>query len=385
MPDRNGKTALVLAGGGIMGAAYEIGCLTALDRLFSPGFSTTEFDTYIGVSAGSVIATLIANRISPGLLFSDITHDKRTVYNWGRKDIYRLDALGIVGSFWQVLRNLFGIYRNYRRNRWSFNLHELFYILQEQFPAGLFSLGPMQDFLCQAFAKEGIINDFHLLERELYIPAYDLDRGERVVFGEEGFRDIPICKAITASCAVPYFFRPHRVDGRYYIDGSIGRLSHLDLAIARGARLVVLINPRVPMDNDMERFCLPSLSYGKCSSIANLGITFAWEQSQRIDSREKLSLALDTPRRARCSCSTPPSSPRSTRLWAVPAARRSPPRAARTPPVPPPLRRGRRPRPARPANTCRWPRTPPAATTPRSTSFSSSPEGRSRSSSFRVR
>ena len=43
MTDQRSKTAMVLAGGGIMGAAYEIGCLAALDRLFCPGFSTRRF------------------------------------------------------------------------------------------------------------------------------------------------------------------------------------------------------------------------------------------------------------------------------------------------------------------------------------------------------
>jgi len=51
MARRRSKTALILAGGGIMGAAYEIGCLTALDKLFAPGFSSRRFDIYIGISA----------------------------------------------------------------------------------------------------------------------------------------------------------------------------------------------------------------------------------------------------------------------------------------------------------------------------------------------
>jgi hypothetical protein len=46
------------------------------------------------------------------------------------------------------------------------------------------------------------------------------------------------------------------------------------------------------MVNDQERSCLPSLSFGKCSSIADLGISFAWEQSRRIETKEKLDLAL---------------------------------------------------------------------------------------------
>lgn len=297
MPPAKNKTALVLAGGGIMGAAYEIGCLTALDRLFAPGFNTRRFDIYVGVSAGSVVATLVANRISPNALFKAIANNEQSAFNFHRRDIYRLDYREVFASFWNLATNLFRIFKNYRRNRWTFSLVDVIHILQEQFPAGLFSLGPLQRYLCHAFHREGVVDDFHLLKTELYIPAYDLDRGRRIVFGSEGYRDMHICQAITASCAIPYFFRPHKVDGHYYMDGSIGRITHIDIAIERGAKLIVVINPRVPMDNDLDRFCLPSLSYGECSSIADLGITFAWEQSQRIENKEKLDLALAMYRR----------------------------------------------------------------------------------------
>ena len=52
------KAALVLAGGGMTGAAYEIGALTALDRLFAPDFSSNRFDVYVGTSAGSILTGL---------------------------------------------------------------------------------------------------------------------------------------------------------------------------------------------------------------------------------------------------------------------------------------------------------------------------------------
>lgn len=295
-PNRN-KTALVLAGGGIMGAAYEIGALAALDRLFAPGFATTRFDMYVGVSAGSVIAALAANRIPPSILFRTIANNESRVFNWRRRDIYRLDTLEILSSFRDMVLNLFRIFRNYRRNRWRFSLKDFFYILQEQFPAGLFSLGPMQNYLCQSFRQEKILDDFHLIKPELYIPAYDLDLGRRVIFGSEGFRDLHVCQAITASCAIPYFFRPYKIGERYYMDGSIGRVTHIDIALEKGAKLIVVINPRVPMLNEKERHCLPSLSYGRCSSIAELGISFAWEQAQRIENKEKLDLAMEIYRR----------------------------------------------------------------------------------------
>jgi NTE family protein len=298
MTIRQYKTALITAGGGIMGAAYEIGCLTALDRLFRSGFNSRRFDMYIGVSAGSVIATLMANRIAPALLYRSIMNNERRVFNWHRSDIYRFDAREVFASFRDVARNLFHIYRHYQKSRWTFARGDIFHILQEQFPAGIYSLEPLEKYLCQAFHREGIIDDFRRLDTDLFIPAYDLDRGERVVFGSEGFRDAHICQAITASSAIPTFFRPHKVDGSYYIDGSTGDVSHLDIAIERGARLIVVINPRVPVCNDAEHSCLPSLSFGRCSAIAELGFTFAWEQAQRIESKGKFNLALQNQRRA---------------------------------------------------------------------------------------
>lgn len=298
MTDQQSKTAMILAGGGIMGAAYEIGCLAALDRLFGPGFSTRRFDTYIGISAGSVIATLIANRINPGELFKTIARNERTVFNWRRRDVYRFDWWAVVRSLAGLPVNLLKIRQHYRKRGWEFSLNELPHLFQEQFPAGLFSLTPLQSYLCDSFRNEGLCDDFRQLGRDLFIPAYDLDSGERVVFGTAEHQDLHICQAITASSAIPFFFRPHRIGENAYVDGSTGQVSHIDIAIKNGAKLIVIINPRVPFRNDQDITCLPSLSYGKCSKIDELGIIFTWEQAKRIECREKLMLALDYHRKA---------------------------------------------------------------------------------------
>jgi len=292
-----GKSALVLAGGGIMGAAYEIGSLAALDRLFAPGFSTRRFDTYLGVSAGSIIAALIANRIAPADLYTAIAGNEQNLLNWQRRDIYRFDLRKLFGSSWRVLRNIFRILGYHRRNHWRFSLHEFFYILQEQFPAGIYSLDPMEHYLRRAFASEGLSNLFEELNCELLIPAYDLDRGQRTVFSRDDDLDCTISQAITASSAIPYFFQPYRINGNDYLDGSTGRVLHLDLAIEAGAKLLVVINPRTPMDNSSDHACLPSLSYGHCARIAELGISFTLEQARRIEAKEKLDLALENFRR----------------------------------------------------------------------------------------
>ncbi|MDT8442751.1 MAG: patatin-like phospholipase family protein [Desulfuromonadales bacterium] len=288
MTDQRSKTAMVLAGGGIMGAAYEIGCLAALDRLFSPGFSTRHFDTYIGISAGSVIATLIANRIPPRGLFSTIARNERTVFNWRRSDIYRFDWWTTLSAFGRLPFNMLNILRHYRKSNWEIHLSDLPHLLHEQFPAGLFSLHPLQSYLCRSFREEGLCDTFGELNCELFIPAYNLDTGERVIFGTKEQQDLHICQAITASSAIPFFFQPYRIGDNAYLDGSTGKVPHLDIAIDNGAKLIVLINPRVPFRNDPEITCLPSLSYGKCSQIDELGVMFTWEQAKRIESREKL-------------------------------------------------------------------------------------------------
>jgi predicted acylesterase/phospholipase RssA len=293
MNEQRSKTAMVLAGGGIMGAAYEIGCLTALDRLFNPGFSTRRFDTYIGISAGSVIASLVANRIDPGGLFRTIARNESTVFNWRRRDVYRVNWWATIHSLAGLPFNLLRVLKHYRKNNWQVSLGDLPHLIHEQFPAGLFSLEPLQSYLCKAFHNEGLCDDFKELSCELFIPAYDLDSGERIIFGKPGLQELHICQAITASSAIPFFFQPHRINQRAYLDGSTGKVTHIDIAIENGAKLIVLINPRVPFCNDQNTTCLPSLSYGKCSQIDELGVLFTWEQAKRIESREKLIMALD--------------------------------------------------------------------------------------------
>ena len=58
------KTALVLGGGGFTGGVYEIGALRALD-LLTVNRTVNDFDVYVGTSAGSFVAALTANGVTP--------------------------------------------------------------------------------------------------------------------------------------------------------------------------------------------------------------------------------------------------------------------------------------------------------------------------------
>ena len=54
----------MLGGGGFTGGVYEIGALRALD-LLAVNRTVNEFDVYVGTSAGSFVASLAANGVTP--------------------------------------------------------------------------------------------------------------------------------------------------------------------------------------------------------------------------------------------------------------------------------------------------------------------------------
>ena len=61
---RRNKVGIALAGGGPLGAIYEIGALVALERALR-GVSLTDLDVYVGVSSGAFLAAGLANGMAP--------------------------------------------------------------------------------------------------------------------------------------------------------------------------------------------------------------------------------------------------------------------------------------------------------------------------------
>ena len=57
------KTGLAIAGGGPVGAIYELGALRALDESID-GLKFHKLDVYVGVSSGALIAASLPKGIS---------------------------------------------------------------------------------------------------------------------------------------------------------------------------------------------------------------------------------------------------------------------------------------------------------------------------------
>jgi predicted acylesterase/phospholipase RssA len=116
----------------------------------------------------------------------------------------------------------------------------------------------LERYVRQGLAGSESGNRFANLKRELYIIATDLDNGARAVFGQGEDERPSISMAVAASSAVPVLYRPVRIGDSDYVDGGMRGSASLDVAIEKGANLVICINPLVPYDNS-DRDCIPFL------------------------------------------------------------------------------------------------------------------------------
>src|SRR5215218_8551531 len=76
---KRSKTALVLGGGGFTGGVYEIGALRALD-LLTVNRTVNDFDVYVGTSAGSFVASMVANGVTPEEMMRVVDHQRPTAF-----------------------------------------------------------------------------------------------------------------------------------------------------------------------------------------------------------------------------------------------------------------------------------------------------------------
>src|SRR5438034_11125199 len=85
---KNPRVALVLAGGAVTGGAFKLGGLKALDD-FLVNKKTTEFDTYVGLSAGAVLAAPLAAGVSPAEMLKSLEGKSSQFSRFGAQDVYQ--------------------------------------------------------------------------------------------------------------------------------------------------------------------------------------------------------------------------------------------------------------------------------------------------------
>ena len=214
------RIGLVLGGGGITGAAYELATLMAIE--LATGWHPNDADIVVGTSAGaSVAAAVRSDRLDlDSLVKSD--ESGAAVAARIRDRVYRRGGAPQLG-------------------RW----------LRHGLAAGLRSPGltfafaspaPFDSEAIAEWIREQLAGDGDRWpSRATAIVAYDVAAKTTVAFGTVGAPHVSIADAVAASSAIPILFNPHVIDGRAYVDSGVASGTHADLVLGASEPLDLII------------------------------------------------------------------------------------------------------------------------------------------------
>jgi NTE family protein len=197
------KVVLVLGGGGIKGLAH-IGAWQALQEA---GIGVSEI---VGTSIGGLVGVALAGGDSV--------------------DTLRTKALALRRP------NLVTI------NRWALLLNG---IRQQSIFRG--------DIFAEYVRSVVPVDSFGALSIPVTMNAVDLASGETVWLGSRGDAEVDIPTAVAASCALPVFYPPIELNGRYLVDGGVNDSLPVEFAGSIGADRIIAIDVGAVGAGDAEK------------------------------------------------------------------------------------------------------------------------------------
>ncbi len=293
----SGRTALVLGGGGITGAAYHLGVLTAMNAM-SESASVNDFDIYVGTSAGSVIAACLANRITPeDLMLANLGHERATIPAISAAEIMAPDRRGIAKSLVRWPFGVLGAARRYIGHPFTTSVVDGLGAVAEGLPQGFYTTDGIERYLSELLSSPGRSNHFRDTRGRLFITATNFDTAERRVFGSDRNTSVKISDAAAASTAIPLLYAPRQIGDTVYMDGGLRSSTNIDVAIAHGAKLIVVVNPLVPYVHDI-RHMLPTATGLPSRHLSQKGFPHIAAQTFRIMAEAQVEKELEVIRHA---------------------------------------------------------------------------------------
>ena len=215
------RRALVLAGGGIAGIAWETGVLRGIaDTSPAAARLLLDSDVLVGTSAGSVVAAQIGSGATLEALFDRQVAETSPEIDSG------VDVDAIAELFLDALREPYD--KSQDRT------------LQQMRRVGAVALATQtvpEPVRRNVIALRLPSHDWP--DRALRLTAIDVLTGELVVFDRE--TGVELVDAVAASCAVPGAWPPVTIAGRHYMDGGVA--SSINLGVAGDCDLAVVLVP----------------------------------------------------------------------------------------------------------------------------------------------
>ena len=233
------RVGLVLGAGGVLGGAWLVGALHALRSEL--GWEPAEADHFVGTSAGAVMAALLAAGVSSDDLLPEAVRavrDANTVapdQDWILLEMATEATYRLGRSLPRLLPGSLGLC-------WS-GIRQPGFWTPVRLLSGLAPQGAIATDAIKRTVERAPRHGDWPADRPCWLVACDYLSGERVVFGTPGAPEARLPEAVAASCAIPGFFTPERIDGRLYVDGGLGSLANLDLLAGQGLDLVICLNP----------------------------------------------------------------------------------------------------------------------------------------------
>lgn len=209
--------ALVLAGGGIAGIAWEVGVLFGIEERepAAAGRLMGAESTFIGTSAGSVVASQVAGGVALLTLFEQQLEQHTAEVG------AKFDVLEFQETLARLLDGVTSAEEGRRR-------------------VGRFAL----DATTVAPDDRRAIISARLTSkswphRRLLVTAVNAETGELRVFDKDS--GVDLIDAVAASCAVPGIWPTVEIDGHRYTDGGVRTIANSDLAA--GSDPVLILAP----------------------------------------------------------------------------------------------------------------------------------------------
>lgn len=209
--------ALVLAGGGLAGIAWETGVLQGIsDEVPEAGEALIGSGVLVGTSAGSTVAAQLGSGLPVAELFDrQVAGDSREIHP---------------GVSVEAITDLF------------LTAMLIPDATKEQKLQKIGAVATSTETVPEAVRREVIAHrlpSHDWPQRTLRVTAIDINTGELVVFDNSS--GVDLVDAVAASCAVPGVWPPVTIGDRHFMDGGVG--STVNMSAARDCGVAVALVP----------------------------------------------------------------------------------------------------------------------------------------------